>query len=130
MSLVVVGSVAYDSIQTPLGGRDDMLGGSGTFFSIAASAFTKTSLVAVVGEDFGQDDMALLEAHNVDLAGLVMLVEAGIRLTMSLYGGQIAHAAGGRVSFAGAQAMCAADSRWSSGLFARVAKPHVQLTKR
>ena len=71
MSLVVVGSVAYDSIQTPLGGRDDMLGGSGTFFSLAASAFTKTSLVAVVGEDFGAEDLALLEDHGVDLSGLV-----------------------------------------------------------
>lgn len=71
MSLVVVGSVAYDSIQTPLGGRDDMLGGSGTFFSIAASAFTKTALVAIVGEDFGADDLALLDAHGVDLSGLV-----------------------------------------------------------
>ena len=45
---------------------------------------------------------------RIDLAGLVMLVEAGIRLTMSLYGGQVAHATGGRVSFAGAQALCAA----------------------
>jgi len=71
MSLVVVGSVAYDSIQTPLGGRDDMLGGSGTFFSLAASAFTRTSLVAVVGEDFAADDLALLEGHGVDLSGLV-----------------------------------------------------------
>ena len=71
MSLVIVGSVAYDSIQTPLGGRDDMLGGSGTFFSIAASAFTKTSLVVVVGEDFKADDLALLESHQVDLSGLV-----------------------------------------------------------
>ncbi len=71
MSLVVVGSVAYDSIETPLGARTDMLGGSGTFFSIAASAFTKTSLVAVVGEDFAKDDLALLESHGVDLAGLV-----------------------------------------------------------
>lgn len=48
------------------------------------------------------------ETHRLDLAGLVMLVEAGVRLTMSLYGGQLAHAAGGRVSFAGAQALCAA----------------------
>jgi hypothetical protein len=46
--------------------------------------------------------------HRIDLAGLVMLVEAGVRLTMSLYGGQLAHAAGGRVSFAGAQTLCAA----------------------
>jgi hypothetical protein len=46
--------------------------------------------------------------HRIDLAGLVMLVEAAVRLTMSLYGGQLAHATGGRVSFAGAQALCAA----------------------
>lgn len=71
MSLVVVGSVAYDSIETPHGRRDDMLGGSGTFFSLAASAFTKPSVVAVVGEDFRADDVALLDAHGVDLSGLV-----------------------------------------------------------
>src|SRR6187455_3214556 len=46
--------------------------------------------------------------HRLDLAALVMLVEAAVRLTMSLYGGQLAHATGGRVSFAGAQALCAA----------------------
>lgn len=70
-NLVIVGSVAYDSIETPLGRRDDMLGGSGTFFSIAASSFTKPSIVAVVGEDFRADDLALLEEHGVDLSGLV-----------------------------------------------------------
>ncbi len=70
MSLVVIGSVAYDSIATPLGARDDMLGGSGTFFSLAASHFVRPSVVAVVGEDFRADDIALLEAHGVDLAGL------------------------------------------------------------
>lgn len=70
-SLVVVGSVAYDSVETPLGRRDDMLGGSGTFFSIAASSFTRTSIVAVVGEDFRQDDFDLLSGHGVDLDGLV-----------------------------------------------------------
>jgi sugar/nucleoside kinase (ribokinase family) len=71
MSLVVVGSVAYDSIETPLGSRDDMLGGSGTFFSIAASAFTRSSIVAVVGEDFRPDDRALFDQFQVDLSGLV-----------------------------------------------------------
>lgn len=70
-SLVVVGSVAYDSVETPLGRRDDMLGGSGTFFSIAASSFTRTSIVAVVGEDFRSDDYELLASHGVDLDGLV-----------------------------------------------------------
>ena len=47
------------------------------------------------------------QTKRLDLAGLVMLVEASVRLTMSLYGGQLAHAVGGRVSFAGAQALCA-----------------------
>jgi sugar/nucleoside kinase (ribokinase family) len=70
MSLVVIGSVAYDSIATPLGGRDDMLGGSGTFFSLAAARFVRPSVVAVIGEDFRQDDLALLESQGVDLSGL------------------------------------------------------------
>ncbi|TNF26699.1 MAG: sugar kinase [Deltaproteobacteria bacterium] len=70
MSLVVVGSVAYDSVETPLGHRDDVLGGSGTFFSLAAAAFTQPSLVAVVGKDFRPEDEALLADKGVDLAGL------------------------------------------------------------
>lgn len=69
-SLVIVGSVAYDSIQTPLGAREDCLGGSGTFFSLAASSFTKPSVVAVVGEDFRSEDLDLLGAHGIDLSGL------------------------------------------------------------
>ncbi|MCC6623473.1 MAG: sugar kinase [Deltaproteobacteria bacterium] len=68
--LVVVGSIAYDTIETPLGAREDCLGGSGTFFSLAAAAFTTPSVVAVVGEDFREEDLELLRAHKVDLAGL------------------------------------------------------------
>jgi sugar/nucleoside kinase (ribokinase family) len=70
MSIVVIGSVAYDSIATPMGARDDMLGGSGTFFSLAAARFTRPSVVAVIGEDFRADDLALLEEQGVDLAGI------------------------------------------------------------
>ncbi len=69
-SVVAVGSVAYDSVETAWGKREDVLGGSATFFSVAASLFTKTSLVAVVGEDFRAEDVALLEAHQVGLEGL------------------------------------------------------------
>lgn len=69
--LVVVGSIAYDSVETPFGKRDDVLGGSATYFSIAASHFTKPGLVGVVGEDFRAEDIALLERHGVDLSGLV-----------------------------------------------------------
>ena len=52
MSLLVVGSVALDSVETPFGKREDVLGGSGTYFAAAASLFTGVSVVGVVGEDF------------------------------------------------------------------------------
>ena len=70
MSLLVVGSVAYDSVQTPAGRRDRALGGSAVYFSLAASYLTDVSLVGVVGEDFDDGDVELLEAHDVDLSGL------------------------------------------------------------
>ena len=70
MSLVVVGSVAYDSVATPFGSRDDMLGGSATYFSITSSLFAQPSLVAVIGEDFRDEDVSLLSERGVDLTGL------------------------------------------------------------
>ncbi|MEE2780286.1 MAG: PfkB family carbohydrate kinase [Myxococcota bacterium] len=70
MSLLVVGSVAYDSVQTPHGGRDDVLGGSATFFSVAASRLTTPSIVAVVGEDFRAEDMELLDSRGVNTSGI------------------------------------------------------------
>ncbi len=70
MSLLVVGSVAYDSVQTPTGRRDRALGGSAVYFSLAASYLTDVSLVGVVGEDFDSSDVELLKAHDVDLSGL------------------------------------------------------------
>ncbi len=70
MSLVVVGSVAYDGVETPHGRVDRMLGGAATYISLAASFFTKTSLVGIVGDDFAPEDADLLERHGVDLTGL------------------------------------------------------------
>lgn len=70
MSLLVVGSVALDSVKTPFGEAEEVLGGSATYFSVAASYFTKIQLVAVVGEDFPNDYMELLKAKNIDIAGL------------------------------------------------------------
>ena len=70
MTLLVVGSVAYDSVQTPQGAREDALGGSATYFSIASSYFSPVSLVAIVGEDFQPEHIALLEKHDVDVSGL------------------------------------------------------------
>jgi sugar/nucleoside kinase (ribokinase family) len=70
MSLVVVGSVAYDGVETPHGKVDRMLGGAATYISLAASYFTPVQLVAVVGDDFRQEDYDLLADRDVDLAGL------------------------------------------------------------
>jgi sugar/nucleoside kinase (ribokinase family) len=70
MSILVVGSVAFDSVKTPFGMVDNALGGSGTYFSVSASYFTKVKLVAVVGKDFPQKHIALLKKHHIDLEGL------------------------------------------------------------
>jgi sugar/nucleoside kinase (ribokinase family) len=73
MSLVVIGSVAYDAIETPHGKRERTLGGACTYIALSASYFTQTAIVAVVGEDFASEDRALLEQRNVDLEGLEQL---------------------------------------------------------
>jgi sugar/nucleoside kinase (ribokinase family) len=70
MSLVIVGSVAYDAIETPHGKVDRILGGAATYIALAASYFTETQIVAVVGDDFAEEDVAFLSAHKVDLQGL------------------------------------------------------------
>jgi sugar/nucleoside kinase (ribokinase family) len=70
MSLVVVGSVAYDGVETPHGRVDRMLGGAATYIALAASYFTRTRIVAVVGDDFAQEDTDLLLNHRIDLEGL------------------------------------------------------------
>jgi sugar/nucleoside kinase (ribokinase family) len=70
MSLVVVGSVAYDGVETPHGRVERMLGGACTYISLAASFFTQVKIVAVVGEDFAGEDVELLAGRGIDLAGL------------------------------------------------------------
>jgi sugar/nucleoside kinase (ribokinase family) len=70
MSILVVGSVALDSVKTPFGKVEEALGGSGTYFSVSASYFTRVNLVAVVGDDFPPEHVALLKRHKVDTAGL------------------------------------------------------------
>ena len=70
MSLLVVGSVAFDSVKTPFGVRDDILGGSATYFSTAASYFTDVSLVAVVGEDFPEHHINFLKSRGINVEGL------------------------------------------------------------
>src|SRR3984957_14573232 len=70
MSLVVVGSVAYDGVETPHGKVDRMLGGAATYVGLSASYFAPVKIVAVVGDDFAQEDVDLLASRNIDLAGM------------------------------------------------------------
>jgi sugar/nucleoside kinase (ribokinase family) len=69
-SLLVVGSIAFDSIETPNGSVEEALGGSATFFSYAASFFTSPRLVGVVGEDFSEEHRRLFVQRGIDTAGL------------------------------------------------------------
>ena len=70
MSLVVVGSVALDSVETPSERRDDILGGSAVYFAYAASFFSKVHLVGAVGEDWPGEHTSLLDRRGIDTAGL------------------------------------------------------------
>lgn len=70
MSVLVVGSVAFDSVETPFGKRERTLGGSATFFSSSASFFSRVELVAVVGEDFGEEHVQYLKGRGIGTSGL------------------------------------------------------------
>ncbi len=74
--ILVVGSVAFDDIETPHGRRERCLGGSANYFSCAASNFAPCRLVAVVGEAFPKDHLEAMEARRLDLGGLE-IVEGG-----------------------------------------------------
>jgi sugar/nucleoside kinase (ribokinase family) len=70
MSIVVVGSVAYDAIETPHGKRERTLGGAATYIALSARYFAPVSIVAVVGDDFDAADKALLAGRGIDLRGM------------------------------------------------------------
>jgi sugar/nucleoside kinase (ribokinase family) len=70
MSVLVVGSVALDSVETPFGKADDVLGGSANFFSASASHLTKVSVVGVIGSDYPVEKLEPLKARGVDYSGL------------------------------------------------------------
>ncbi len=70
MGIVVVGTVAFDTVETPFGKGENVLGGSATYFATSASFFSDVSLVAVVGEDFPAEHIAFLQSREIDLQGL------------------------------------------------------------
>ena len=71
MSIVVVGFLAYDTVETPTGKVDEVLGGGASYFAIAARFFSPVSVVAVVGSDFKAEDMRLFTERNIDTRGIV-----------------------------------------------------------
>src|SRR5213595_1365258 len=75
MSLLVVGSVAYDAVETPFGKCEKMLGGSASHFSISASYFCDVRLVAVVGGDFGAAEQSVFDRHGIDTSDLEFIPE-------------------------------------------------------
>jgi len=70
MSILVVGSVAYDTVETPFGKAEKVLGGSASFFSVAASFFAPVNLVGIVGRDFGEKQLAAFAGRDIDITGL------------------------------------------------------------
>jgi sugar/nucleoside kinase (ribokinase family) len=70
MSILVVGSVAFDSIATPSGRVEDILGGAATYFALAASYFTEVRIVAVVGDDFSAEHEKVFKDHGIDTRGI------------------------------------------------------------
>jgi sugar/nucleoside kinase (ribokinase family) len=70
VSILVVGSVAYDTVDTPFGRAERILGGSASFFAVAASFFVPVNLVGVVGDDFGEEQLRAFRGRHIDLEGL------------------------------------------------------------
>ncbi|MHC4712249.1 MAG: PfkB family carbohydrate kinase [Planctomycetota bacterium] len=86
MSLVVVGSIALDTITTPHGSVENALGGSATYFSLAASLLTEVRLVGVVGEDFPPQSREILERRGIDTRGLQTVAGKTFRWTGAYHG--------------------------------------------
>ncbi|MBA3807538.1 MAG: sugar kinase [Solirubrobacterales bacterium] len=76
MPITVVGSIAYDTVKTPFGARERMLGGAAVHFALAASFFDEVRVVGPVGEDFGEEQLAVLRARNIDVSD-VERIEGG-----------------------------------------------------
>ncbi|MBW3565328.1 MAG: sugar kinase [Acidobacteria bacterium] len=73
MSIVVIGSVAFDAIESPFGKSEKTIGGAATYFSVAASIFAPVRVVAVIGDDFGNEEMKVFEGRNIDTSGIVRI---------------------------------------------------------
>ena len=71
--ILAVGSIAYDSIKTPKGNRDRILGGSCTYFSVAASYYTQAFIIGVVGNDFDTDSWNIFKKYNIGFSIFILI---------------------------------------------------------
>jgi len=129
MSLLVVGSVAFDSVETPFGKRERMLGGSASHFSIAASFFSDVRVVGVVGGDFGAEEEQVFARHNIDTSDLERIADGE---TFRWYGRyeydlNVAHTLDTQLNvFAGFQPKLSRASKTSRLLFLGNIQPDLQ----
>ncbi|MGZ4401046.1 MAG: sugar kinase, partial [Gaiellaceae bacterium] len=86
MAVTVVGSVAFDAVETPFGKRERMLGGAAVHFSLAASFFTEVRLVGVVGSDFGEQELEVLERRRINLDDLERVADGETFFWRGRYG--------------------------------------------
>ncbi|MEG1021354.1 MAG: PfkB family carbohydrate kinase, partial [Myroides sp.] len=84
--LLIVGTVAYDAIETPFGKTDKILGGAATYIGLSASHFNvKSAIVSVVGNDFSQEYLDLLSSRNIDISGIEIVKEGKTFFWSGLY---------------------------------------------
>ena len=129
MSLLVVGSVAFDAVETPFGKRDQMLGGSASHFSISASFFANVRIVAVVGGDFGEAERAVFTSHNIDTSDLEVIPDGKTFRWFGRYEYDlnVAHTLDTHLNvFAGFQPKLSASSRQARLVFLGNIQPDLQ----
>jgi sugar/nucleoside kinase (ribokinase family) len=129
MSLVVVGSVAFDSVATPFGERERMLGGSATHFSLAASFFAQVRVVGIVGEDFGDEEAAVLARRGIDTEDLERVAGGSTFFWRGRYDFDLntAHTLDTQLNvFGGFQPKLSQGSREASALFLGNIQPGLQ----
>src|SRR5205085_6314 len=129
-SITVVGTVAFDAIQTPFGKVDRCVGGSATYFSVAASFFSRVNLVGVIGDDFTNDDASIFSGRDINLDGLQRVAGAKSFFWSGEYGFDlnVAKTRDTQLNvFAGFKPRLNDDQRHADVLFLANAEPKLQM---
>ena len=133
MALTVVGSIAFDSVRTPFGERERMLGGSAVHFALAARFFTDVTVVGPVGEDFGEDEMAVLSERGISTGDIERVEDGQTFFWRGHYEHDmnVAHTEDTQLNvFADFEPKLSADARSASTLFLGNIHPSLQASVR